>query len=105
MIEKADTKNDNNSNIEKINSIKIDDILFENKVSLMKIDVQGYDLEVLKGAKKTILKQQMPIIFEYEEKFTKEFNYNFKKFEEFINKINYKIESKIDEINYLITPK
>jgi flagellar hook-associated protein FlgK len=47
----------------------------------------------------------MPIIFEYEEKFADEFNYTFKSFEEFINKINYKIESKVDEINYLILPK
>ena len=37
----------------------------------MKIDVQGYDLDVLKGSEKTILKHKMPIIFEYEEKFEK----------------------------------
>ena len=37
------------TNIEKINSIKIDDVVFNKKISLMKIDVQGYDLEVLKG--------------------------------------------------------
>ena len=43
--------------------------------------------------------------FEYEEKFEKEFNYTFKDFENFINEINYKIETKIDEINYLIVPK
>ena len=47
----------------------------------MKIDVQGYDLEVLQGSKKTIMKQQMPIIFEYEEDFAKDFNYTFKNFE------------------------
>ena len=33
----------------------------------MKIDVQGMDLKVLKGSKKTILKHKMPIIFEYED--------------------------------------
>ena len=71
----------------------------------MKIDVQGYDLDALKGAEKTILKHRMPIIFEYEDKFADEFNYTFKDYEEFINKINYKIESKVDEINYLILPK
>ena len=31
----------------------------------MKIDVQGYDLKVLKGAEKTIKKNKMPIIIEY----------------------------------------
>ena len=71
----------------------------------MKIDVQGYDLEALKGSEKTILKHKMPIIFEYENKFEEEFNYTFKDFENFINKINYKIDTKIDEINYLIVPK
>ena len=105
MIEKADTKNDDNPDIEKINSIKIDDILFEKKVSLMKIDVQGYDLEVLKGSKQTIMRQQMPIIFEYEEDFAKDFNYTFKKFENFIDEINYKISIQIDKSNYLILPK
>ena len=105
MIEKADTKNDDNPDIEKINSIKIDDILFEKKVSLMKIDVQGYDLEVLQGSKKTIMKQQMPIIFEYEEDFAKDFNYTFKNFENFIDEINYEISIQIDKSNYLILPK
>lgn len=95
----------NDKNVEKINAIKIDDLNFEKKISAMKIDVQGYDLEALKGAEKTILKHKMPIIFEYEEKFANEFNYTFKDFEEFINKINYKIETKVDEINYLIISK
>ncbi len=105
MIEKTDTQKDDSLDIEKINSIKIDDILFEKKISLMKIDVQGYDLEVLKGSKKTIIKQQMPIIFEYEEDFAKNFNYTFESFENFIDEINYKISIKIDKSNYLILPK
>ena len=105
MIEKIDTKNENNLNTEKINSIKIDDVFFDRKISLMKIDVQGYDFEVLKGSKGTILKQQMPIIFEYEEDFAKDFNYTFKSFENFIDEINYKISIQIDGSNYLILPK
>ncbi len=78
---------------------------FDKKISFMKIDVQGYDLEVLKGSKKTIIKQQMPIIFEYEEDFAKDFNYTFKNFESFIDEINYKISIQIDKSNYLILPK
>ena len=105
MIEKTEIKNENIPNIEKINSIKIDDIFFNKKISFMKIDVQGYDLEVLKGSKKTIIKQQMPIIFEYEEDFAKDFNYTFKNFESFIDEINYKISIQIDKSNYLILPK
>ena len=68
----------------------------------MKVDVQGFDLEVLKGAKNTILKEKMPIIFEYEKDFEKDFNYKFEDFENFISEINYKIVSKIDDSNYLI---
>ena len=105
MIEKTEIRNENSPNIEKINSIKIDDIFFDKKISLMKIDVQGYDLEVLKGSKKTIIKQQMPIIFEYEEDFAKDFNYTFKNFEFFIDEINYKISAQIDKSNYLILPR
>lgn len=105
MIEKTEIRNENSLNIEKINSIKIDDIFFDKKISFMKIDVQGYDLEVLKGSKNTIIKQQMPIIFEYEEDFAKDFNYTFKNFENFIDEINYKISIQIDKSNYLILPK
>ena len=104
-IEKVDFKNEKNLEVEKINSIKIDDISFDKQISLMKIDVQGYDLEVLKGAKNTIIKYQMPIIFEYEEDFAIDFNYNFNSFEKFIDEINYKIEIKIDKSNYLILPR
>ena len=45
------------------------------KISFFKIDVQGYDLNVLKGAKNTILKHKMPIMFEYEKDFENEFDF------------------------------
>ena len=105
MIEKTELRNENSLNIEKINSIRIDDVFFDKKISFMKIDVQGYDLEVLKGSKRTIMKHQMPIIFEYEEDFAKDFNYTFKSFENFIDEINYEISTQIDKSNYLILPK
>lgn len=104
-IEKIETDKHENLEIEKVNSIKIDDMLFNKKISLMKIDVQGYDLEVLKGAKNTIKKHQMPVIFEYEEDFAADFNYNFNSFEKFIEEINYKIVKQIDKSNYVILPK
>ena len=103
-IERIDASNNSNET-EIIDFIKIDDIQFNKKISLMKIDVQGYDLEVLKGAKKTINLHQMAIIFEYEKDFEKDFNYTFKNFVEFIDEINYKIHLKIDSSNYLILPK
>lgn len=105
MIEKIESNINSISHVEKINSIRIDDIFFDKKISLIKIDVQGYDLEVLKGAKKTILRHQVPVIFEYESDFENNFNYTFSSFEKYIDEIDYKIELKIDTSNYLIVPK
>jgi len=102
-IEKSE--NNDQKKTDTVDAIKIDELKFDKKISAMKIDVQGYDLEALKGAEQTILKHKMPIIFEYEEKFANEFNYTFDDFKEFIEKINYKIYIKVDEINYLILPK
>lgn len=89
-------------NSDKIKCIKIDDIEFNQNISVMKVDVQGFDLDVLKGAKETIKKHQMPIIFEYDKEFEKDFDYTFKDFENFFKEIKYKIISKIDKYNYLI---
>ena len=85
-----------------IDSIKIDDLDIQEKISFMKIDVQGYDLKVLKGAKKTIMKNKMPIIIEYSEEFENKFDYNFSDFLKILKEINYKIKKKISEANYLI---
>jgi len=90
---------------EEVQAIKIDDLKFDKKISFFKIDVQGYDLNVLKGAKNTILKHKMPIMFEYEKDFENEFNYSFKDFENFIDEIDYKIFKNIDGKNFLIKSK
>ena len=89
-------------NSDKIECIKIDDIAFNQNISVMKIDVQGFDLHVLKGAKETIKKYEMPIIFEYDKDLEKDFDYNFRDFENFLEEIKYKIILKIDKNNYLI---
>ena len=95
---------DDDKNFNYIKAIKIDDLNIKEKISFMKIDVQGMDLEVLKGAKQTILKNKMPIIFEYEEVYKNVYGYKFKDFENFIDEINYKIQLKSGS-DYLILPK
>lgn len=91
-------------NKKKIQFRKIDEIEFKKKVSLMKIDVQGWDLKVLNGAIKTIEKNRMPIIFEYENIFEKEMNYSFNDFVIFFNDLNYKFKT-VDNNNFLVLPK
>lgn len=87
-----------------IDAIRIDDMRFDRAISAMKIDVEGYDLKVLEGAKQTIHKHKMPIVFECDNLYDKNYP-KLNDFEVFIKKINYKIHSKIDKINYLIVPK
>lgn len=50
----------------KINAKKLDDIdLFDDvEISLIKIDVEGYELKVLEGARNTIIKNNPVILFE-----------------------------------------
>ena len=60
------------------------------------------DYNVLLGAKNTIIRNKMPIIFEF---IKSKSQYSFQHFENFIDEINYFIEKKIDENNFLIRPK
>lgn len=85
-----------------VDAVKIDDLDINQEISFMKIDVQGYDLKVLKGAEKTIKKNKMPIIIEYSKEFENHFNYKFDDFLQVLRTINYKIEKRISEANYLI---
>ena len=66
----------------KINSKRIDDINFKNKISFIKIDVEGHEIEVINGAKLTIKKNKPILLVEIEEQHSK------KKVDESINYIN-----------------
>ena len=66
----------------KINSKKIDDINFKNKISFIKIDVEGHEIEVIDGAKLTIKRNKPTLLVEIEEQHSK------KKVDESINYIN-----------------
>jgi FkbM family methyltransferase len=88
-----------------INSITIDGLNIEKEISFMKIDVQGGDLLALKGAKNTIQRHKMPIIFEYEYLFENDLNLCFQDYVDFVNEIGYKFSKVINGHNYLILPK
>ena len=53
-----------------IQTKKLDDFNFTNKISFIKIDVEGHEIEVIKGSEKTIKKNKPTLLVEIEEKYT-----------------------------------
>ncbi len=88
-----------------VETITIDSLPIQDPISFLKVDAQGSDLFVLKGAIETIKRHQMPILFEYEEQFQAEFHTSLADYMQFINAIDYQIKQVINDINYLIVPK
>jgi FkbM family methyltransferase len=89
----------------KVKSLTIDSLNIDTPISFMKIDIQGSDLAAMRGAIKTIEKNKMPIIFEYEEQFQRDFNTSFQDYVDFVNTIGYKFLKTVQDINYLIVPR
>lgn len=87
-----------------VKSTTIDSLDVDLPVSFMKIDIQGSDLFAMKGAINTIQKYRMPIIFEYEEGFQKDFNTSFQDYVSFVDEIGYRFLKTIQDINFLIVP-
>ncbi len=83
---------------------KIDDFEFEKKISLMKIDVEGWDLKVLKGSVETIKKNQMAIIFEYAPEYEEKMKYKLDDYINFFKDLDYIFLTSIKN-NYLVVPK
>ena len=80
-----------------IQIINLDSLNLKN-ISIMKIDVEGHENEVLHGAKKTILKNRPVIIIEIWKSKTK-----LNQFHEIMKEYNYKIEP-ITKTDYLCIP-
>lgn len=77
------------------------------KIDLIKIDVDGYELDVLKSGKKTVIKHKPPVYFEFAPYLYKEFGYTAETLIKFIkNELNYKFYDKnlkkVKNINKLI---
>jgi FkbM family methyltransferase len=88
-----------------VTTIRIDDINFDAPISFMKIDVQGGDLHVLKGARETIAKYRMPILFEYEYIFEVRQHLSFQEYVDFVRSVDYRFVRVIQGgQNYLILP-
>jgi FkbM family methyltransferase len=85
-----------------VQTVTIDSLGIEEPISFMKVDVQGCDLFALRGARETILRNKMPIVFEYEEQFQPEFKTTFQDYVDFVLSIDYRFVKTIDSINFLI---
>lgn len=88
-----------------VKSITIDGLNIKEEISFMKVDIQGGDLLAMQGAKKTIDKNRMPILFEYEYHYEERFNICFQDYVNFVQSINYKFHRVISGHNFLISPK
>ena len=71
---RATIHNENNfENYEnfEIQTKTIDELSFDNKISFIKIDVEGHELEVIEGAKNTIKRDKPVLLVEIEKQYTK----------------------------------
>ncbi len=88
-----------------VKTYTIDSMNIQEPISFMKVDIQGSDLFAMQGAKNTILKNKMPIVFEFEQQFQDQFGTSFDDYVNFVNEIGYKFVKTIMSINYLIVPR
>jgi FkbM family methyltransferase len=81
--------------VNKIEITSIDDFICENnitKIDVLKIDTEGADYLVLKGAQKILQSDYPPVIFcEYNRNIKNGFDYTLEDFEQFIKSYNYNI--------------
>lgn len=87
-----------------VETLTIDELNIQEKISFIKVDIQGSDLFALQGAKNTILKNKPVIVFEFEEQLQNEFKTSFNDYVEFVRSINYKFISILGLVNYIIIP-
>lgn len=87
-----------------IRTIALDDLRITDPISFMKIDAQGSDLFVLRGAVETIKHHGMPLVFEYEEQFQAEFKTTFQDYLDFLQSVSYRVEKTVYGINYVCVP-
>ena len=88
-----------------VKTFTIDSMNIPEKISFIKVDIQGSDLFALQGAKNTIMKNKMPIIFEFEQEFQEQFGTTFQDYVDFVDEIGYKFAETIMDINFLVVPK
>lgn len=88
-----------------VKTIAIDDLNIDKPISFMKFDIQGADLFGMQGAIKTIKKNRMPILFEYESSLEGKVPVSFQDYIDFVKSIGYIFSRVPMPDNFLILPK
>lgn len=92
ISEKLRIKQDSNGNLM---LDRLDNITFEdNTIDFIKIDVEGHELEVLQGARETLLKYRPVVFVEISSE-------NKTKVHEYLTKLGYRLEKRFRNSNYL----
>jgi hypothetical protein len=91
----------------RVATIAIDSLNIEHPISLInyKVDIQGSDLFAMRGARDTIQKHRLTIIFEFDQQFQSEFGTSFDDYMEFVKSFGYMVDKTVNGINYLIVPR
>ena len=97
------------SSVDSIRTLTIDSLNLDN-VGLIKVDTQGNDFSVLKGARKTISRCRPVIVFEYEKELSHLHLESFVHFEEYFEDLHYDLKLLATQIegkqsDYLATPR
>lgn len=87
-----------------VTTFTIDSLNIPEEISFIKVDIQGSDIFALQGAKQTILKNKMPVLFEFEQDLQEQFSTSFQDYVDFAAEINYRFAEVVALKNFLLLP-
>ncbi len=85
-------------------TIALDDLDIRGRVAFLKIDTQGSDLRVMRGARRLIAAHRMPILFEHEAEYDVAFNTSFSEYAAFVAQVGYKVTETFSFNRYFAVP-
>ena len=86
---------------EYVRSIRLDDVVVDRRVSVLKLDIQGSEFEAIQGSVELINRDAPVIIFEFEEMFAPQFGVTFASYVDLLSSLGYKIREVVGSNNYL----
>lgn len=87
--------------VQDVPTVAIDDMNFELPVSVIKLDIQGAELDALRGAEGFLESHRPTVIFEFEEMFAPNFAYTFHDLLEVLRSHRYQVREVVGSNNYV----